>query len=493
MFRTLCSLFNKENTSTKGSSRASVSFDPRASDSSPPRASVSSTSRASVSSALRASVTSDHVKKFELVNCYIQKKDGTFGKVQLFRNNDSEFHDFCYFKQIIFRQYGKPDLFLLVKTIPTFDQIKEIAATNGFKTPIGLQTFDGTSGSNIKTFLFKFNPNFGEKLKYYVIFEGDEAVVTLNLGLSSNGKDVFIYQHLAKVNQTLFLQMGRIKYILQFSKLLTWNQLNTILSFYEIIGDNQVSRVVGQEYYNNNTDESPKEFYICTGGSILFDCGFIELTKKLEHRSNLLSLNNLRRKKASHETLSSLKSLFRRYYIAKLKKDASSTTIDRPNSLSLKFKKYRNEGFTFNLRKLKDLFICYIAKSKSTTIQACFRGYRSRKELKSRKSQEIKRYNTTILIQSLARGYLARISVVKIRNNLEINRHNTGVILIQSRLRGFLVRRKKILPNGNLILGIVKMENNSVKKEEKVQQLRRLSQKERLLKKKNSGKELWGG
>ena len=388
-------------------------------------------STSSVSSAPRASVSSAPVKTYKLVNCYIQKKDGTFVNCRLNRDNDGEFHKFDNLKQIIFRQCGNPDLFLLVKTIPTFDQIKKIAATNGFKTPIGLQTIEEIDGGiKTNTFIFNIHTDFGEELKkYYVIFEGDGAVVTLNLGLSFNDKDVFIDQHLTKVEQTLFLQMGRIKYILQFGKPLTWDQLEKVLSFKKIIGDNQVSRVVGQEYYNNNTDESSKEFYICTGGSIWFDCGFIELTKKLEHRSNLLSLNNsICRKEASRKRLLKLQSLFRRCYFTKLKKDASST-------LTLKRTKYRNEEFCFKLRRLKHLFICYIAKSKSTTIQACFRGYRSRKQRKN----------------------------------------------------------SEVLPNGSIILGFAEIENNSVKKEEEVKQTRKLSQQERLLLKKTSGKELWGG
>ena len=442
---------------------SSVSKDPST------RASVLPSPRASVSSAPGASESSAPVKKFELINCYIQKKDGTFAVCPLNRDNDGKFHDFCDFKQIIFRQYGKPDLFLLFKRMPTFDQINEIAVNNGFKTPIGLQTIEEIDGG-IKTnaFLFKFNSNFGEKSKYYVIFEDDGAVVTLKLGLSCN-QYVFIDQHLTKVEQTLFLQMGRIKYILQFGKKLNWGQLKEVLKFKEIIGNNQVSRVVGQEYYNGKVDENLKKSYICTEGSIWFDCAFIELTEILSHGSLVLGINNSIREECfvNHDkcplgydvnknAVSAKNSGNLRIFDEDQKVPRESVCLDDDQLLARNllgivflFGDYRTlvppnsrkyidplgisdslengsnntptNDFSVCIRKAfpaenlgnfrfldapMPLYISFnlvlvfliIAKLKkdasSTTIQACFRGYRSRKQLKYRKSLEIEKYNT---------------------------------------------------------------------------------------------------
>ena len=104
--------------------------------------------------------------------------------------------------------------------------------------------------------------------------------------------------------------------------------------------------------------------------------------------------------------------------------------------------------------------------------------------------------NIAIKIQSHARGFLARLSVVKIRNNLEIKRHKTASLKIQSHVRGFLARKKiqqnsEVLSNGSIILGFVEMENNPVKEEVK-QPLKKLSQKDRLIAKRENDARLLG-
>ena len=329
---------------TKGSSGASDSSPPRASDSSPPRASVSF----------------DPVKKFKRVNCYIQQKNLTFVNCELDRDDSGEISNFNDFKQMIIRQLGISDIILLFKKMPSSDEIIQIAVNNGFKPPIGFQTIEEISDGGIETntFIFNIYIDFNKELnKYYVIFEDDEVEVTLNLGLSRNGKNIFIDQNLTNVKQTLFLQIGHIRYILQFGKKLTWDQLEIVLDFLKIIDDNRVEQVVAQEYYKECTNEELKKTYICKGGSIEFDCGVIQLTEILSHGSILLGIDNTigrchlksvlsenscrnhredleKKLRQSRENLDKLKRLARRY----------ATHIEMSNAVSEKKKNVRRRN-----------------------------------------------------------------------------------------------------------------------------------------------------
>jgi hypothetical protein len=272
--------------------RDSESFSSRASESFSSRDSESFSSRASESCAPRESVSSALVKSFKSVLCYIQEKDLRFVKCNLSRDNVGEIPNFTDFKQLIFRQSGIPDIIVLFKKMPSFDEIRQIAVLNGFKTPMGLQTIEIEEYDTL-TIIFNIHTDFNKELsKYYVIFEDDKVEVTLNLGLSLNCKDVVIHKKLTEVKQTLFLQNGHIKYILQFDKKLTSDQYKIVLNFLNINCDNHVEQVAALKYYKECTNEELKKTYISKGGSIEFDYGVIQLTEILPHGSILLGIDN---------------------------------------------------------------------------------------------------------------------------------------------------------------------------------------------------------
>ena len=335
-------------------------------------------SRASVSSALsRASESSGPSKSFKTHSCLIQKDGYPLEKVRLARDNKSGlFPSFEGYLIIIFRKHGMEDVFLLVKKIPTQEVIEEIANDNGFGKPTGLQTIDEFT-FKINNFIFGLPATtLDESKKCYVIFEGDKVDVTLNLYVSNNNKSVMIDSSLKEVKQTFCLQIGSIKYILQFGKKLTWDQLRAALSFRNIIGDNEISRVVAPEYYEESTNQKLKDSYICTGCSIGFDYGVIELTQILSHGSSSLSFD---------EVILNQENTTNTFDICPLGCVVSNNSCKDSNKILNRFRSLARRHSTrvnriLSLTELYKTYKKFIRNDAATKIQSCYKRWLARKQ-----------------------------------------------------------------------------------------------------------------